>query len=143
MDTGNKGAYNEIIATAWLLDKGYHVFRNISAYGPVDLVAIKNSEVTLIDVKAGQIYDGKRLRRQLTEEQIALGVKIISVYPDTTCILDASPASTQYGAKLIQRTCASCANPFETKFGRFCTSKCKSRYYNAKTALKRVTNGSQ
>lgn len=132
----SKGAYNEIVATAWLLKNGYSVFRNISPNGPVDLVAIKNSEVTLIDVKAANAYKGKLLPAYLSRDQEALGIKVLIVYPDGNC---------KFGNMrpvLVERTCAHCTVLFTPKrSGQFCTKLCKTRYYNAKTALKRPING--
>ncbi len=52
MEKKHKGAHSELIASAWLLSKGYEVFRNISPHGQVDIVAIRNSEVLYIDVKS-------------------------------------------------------------------------------------------
>ena len=47
-----KGDKAEYIAAMWLWDQGYLVCRNMSQQGPVDLVAIKEHEVILIDVKS-------------------------------------------------------------------------------------------
>jgi len=45
------GARSELIACRWLLDRSYEVLRNVSAFGPVDLAAVKPGEVLLLDVK--------------------------------------------------------------------------------------------
>src|SRR5688572_690616 len=47
----HRGGWAELIASAWLLERGYEVFRNVSAVGPIDLVAIRGDETLLIDVK--------------------------------------------------------------------------------------------
>ena len=47
-----KGDKAEYIAAMWLWDQGYLVCRNMSQQGAVDLVAIKEHEVILIDVKS-------------------------------------------------------------------------------------------
>src|SRR5262245_4735089 len=65
------GARSELIACEWLLSQGYEVFRNVSATGPIDVVAIKGSEVLLLDVKSSG--------SALSAEQRALGVKALRV----------------------------------------------------------------
>lgn len=51
--TGGKGAQGELLASAWLIGLGYEVFRNVSYFGPADLIAWKaeTGEMHLIDVK--------------------------------------------------------------------------------------------
>jgi hypothetical protein len=40
MDNGKHvGARSELIACEWLLAQGYEVFRNVSAHGPIDIIA--------------------------------------------------------------------------------------------------------
>ena len=56
MDAKHRGARAELIGAAWLLARGYEVFRNVSDKGDVDLVGIKpNGDVELFDVKTGQV----------------------------------------------------------------------------------------
>jgi hypothetical protein len=52
-DCNAKGSQGELIAAAWLLGLGYHVFRNLAASGPVDIVIWhpRTGEFRLIDVK--------------------------------------------------------------------------------------------
>ncbi len=40
-----KGAIGELIATIWLLKQGYEVYRNVSASGKFDLIAIKGDKI--------------------------------------------------------------------------------------------------
>lgn len=49
----HKGAFSELKASAWLLNQGYEVFRNVSPHGAVDIIAMnpETNEITLIDVK--------------------------------------------------------------------------------------------
>jgi len=58
-----KGDIGELIASTWLLKKGYEVFRNMGSTGPADIVAIRltspfpndercNLEIRIIDVKS-------------------------------------------------------------------------------------------
>jgi hypothetical protein len=48
----HRGAESELKACAWLLEQGYEVFRNVSAFGVIDIVAIKDGVVRCIDVKS-------------------------------------------------------------------------------------------
>ncbi len=56
-DMSRVGDIAELRACVWLSEEGYEVFRNISASGPVDIVAVKDGEVLLIDVKVVTFYD--------------------------------------------------------------------------------------
>lgn len=51
---GAKGAISEHIATAWLLQQGFDVFRNVSPNGRADLLAVDwvKNETIRIDVKS-------------------------------------------------------------------------------------------
>ena len=50
-DTNRKGDMAEYYAVTWLWDNGYEVFKNCGCTGIVDLIAMKDGEITLIDVK--------------------------------------------------------------------------------------------
>ena len=80
-----KGDKAEYIAAMWLWDQGYLVCRNMSQQGPVDLVAIKEYEVILIDVKSEcrRKRDGYKINRSLTPIQNNLGVIILKLIVDT------------------------------------------------------------
>ena len=69
----------------WLWDQGYLVCRNMSQQGPVDLVAIKENDITLIDVKSEcrRKRDGYKINRSLTPIQKTIGVKILNVNVET------------------------------------------------------------
>ena len=73
------------MAAMWLWDQGYLVCRNMSQQGAVDLVAIKEYEVILIDVKSEcrRKRDGYKINRSLTDVQKELGVNILNVNVDT------------------------------------------------------------
>jgi Holliday junction resolvase-like predicted endonuclease len=47
----HRGCVSELLAAAWLLEQGYSVYRNVSAHGEADLVAIRRGEILLVDVK--------------------------------------------------------------------------------------------
>ena len=80
-----KGDKAEYIAAMWLWDQGYIVCKNMSQQGPVDLVAIKEDEVILIDVKSEcrRKRDGYKINRSLTPIQKSIGVKILNVNVET------------------------------------------------------------
>ena len=137
MDTGNKGALNELIASTWLLKQGYHVFRNLSAYGPVDLVAMKDDKVLLIDVKAGFIYKGKKHPTRLTKKQLALNIKVINVYSDSSCVMDENPPTAGY--KNPQKfNCLQCGVEFESAYdtSKYCSVKCCNLFHRLKYRAK-------
>ena len=68
-----------------IMQKGYLVCKNLSQHGPVDLVAIKENETLLIDVKSVSIRkrDGYAVNRTPTALQKKLGVKILKVNTKT------------------------------------------------------------
>ena len=87
-----RGSYSELIASAWLLENEYEVFRNVCDRGPVDLIALKDGQLHLIDVKTVQVLvtkagDAKIMRRGpvLTKEQEDLGVRALYVTPEGLC----------------------------------------------------------
>ncbi len=59
MDKKHKGAVAELKVAAWLYEQGYEVFRNLSIYGHIDLVAVRGEEIRLIDVKTPAIVYNK------------------------------------------------------------------------------------
>jgi hypothetical protein len=126
MKRSHCGAHNELLATVWLLKQGYDVFRNVSAHGPVDIVAMKDGGIALFDVKQVALtIDGKAGYVSLKPEQIALRVKIIKVLPDGSCQIDWNPKATmEHGHRL----CVECEAQFRllTRRQRFCTPKCRS-----------------
>lgn len=64
------GAISELLACAWLINRGYRVFRNVEASGPADIVAIKGSKVFQFDVKT--VVEGAF--PPLTGKQYDLGI---------------------------------------------------------------------
>lgn len=60
MDKKHKGALAELKACAWLLKQGYEVYRNVSPFGPYDIVAWKNAKFETIDVKTASSYITKK-----------------------------------------------------------------------------------
>jgi len=74
-----KGDMAEFYAVTWLWDNGYEVFKNCGCTGPVDLIATKDGETTLIDVKTKSGRSG----RTRSDEQVDLNVQILNYNPDT------------------------------------------------------------
>lgn len=83
--TQYKGAASELTAAAWLLGKGYDVFRNVSPIGMADLIAVKfeTGELLRVDVKTGffNAYGGFGYPR-LSAAQIVLGIRPLVVGPN-------------------------------------------------------------
>tara|TARA_R110002020_G_scaffold247791_4_gene461801 strand:+ start:85 stop:438 length:354 start_codon:yes stop_codon:yes gene_type:complete len=93
-DNNRKGDMAEFYAVTWLWDQGYEVFQNSGCSGPVDMIAMKNNEIILIDVKTfyergdnpkaslakgiGLITSHKR-----TKKQKEIGVKLLGFNPET------------------------------------------------------------
>jgi len=50
--TPHVGAMGEMAASAYLLQKGYLAFRNVSPHGPFDLVAYRDGTLDRVEVKA-------------------------------------------------------------------------------------------
>lgn len=120
------GAHNELLATVWLLRHGYDVFRNVSAHGPVDLIAIKGGVPLYLDAKqVGYRAGGVEGRVRITREQAALGVKIIRVFPDGNCSIDENPPVV--GESLFApRVCEECSTEYTpAQGGRYCRDACR------------------
>ena len=81
------GSRSELIACAWLLERGCEVFRNVSCHGLVDIIAIQGTNVFLFDVKTTRNPEAD-IPHRLSEEQIALGVIPLLVEPDGSCRID-------------------------------------------------------
>ena len=90
-----KGDQAELIAQEYFIKKGFYVFKNISAQGPVDMVILDNDGYTLlIDVKAISLRskNGWKVNRVPSEEQERLGVHLVYVNLDTREVLDEMPS---------------------------------------------------
>ena len=78
-----KGDQAELIAQEFFIKKGYGVFKNISAQGPVDMIVLDNDGYTLlIDVKAVSLREknGWKVNRAPSKEQTKLGVHLLYVH---------------------------------------------------------------
>tara|TARA_R110000822_G_scaffold51856_3_gene134694 strand:+ start:2841 stop:3200 length:360 start_codon:yes stop_codon:yes gene_type:complete len=85
--SGRKGDFAEYYAITWLWDNGYEVFPNAGSSGPIDMVAFKDGEITLIDVKT--FYTDNPNTASMTassartQEQKNLGVVLLGFAPET------------------------------------------------------------
>lgn len=115
MKTKHKGAWSELRATSYLLENGYEVFRNVSYYGPVDIVAYdtKRKDMLLIDVKSAiKSKHGYLSYGRLSKQQEELGVCILLVFEDGTTgferdlVLTTTSVKTRNGMPLTARRLA-------------------------------------
>lgn len=119
----HRGAISEMIACSYLLEQGYEVFRNVSAHGAIDLIAIKNSEVHYFDVKTAAVRgDGSALSPKLTTEQHRIGVKPLMVLPDGS-VKEGIPPS-RCAEELL---CPTCQKMFLRRkaLQQFCSVQCR------------------
>ena len=80
------GDLAEHYAITWLWDNGYEVFLNPGSSGPIDLIAYKNGECILVDVKTLKKdprsggYNSNSFRTILQQE---MGVVLLGFNPKT------------------------------------------------------------
>lgn len=81
MNPGDKGAWGELMASAWLIKYGYEVFRNVSPVGDADLIAWypDDDEVILIDVTTSAGSGNGKLKTKPTH------VRVLVVEPTGEC----------------------------------------------------------
>jgi hypothetical protein len=123
MHRKHKGSVGELTACIWLLKAGYEVFRNVSQHGEIDLVAIRDGVIYLLDASSEP-------NRSLSETQAKMNVKRISALPDGTCQIE---TNTRVRSVPRQYTCAQCKNPFKgfRKQGMknyFCSFACRNEW---------------
>lgn len=74
------GAWGEAVATAWLIEQGFHVFKNVAGKGPIDLVGVLDGQAHYFDVKTLQTEGmGMKGGGQLTARQVMMGVRLLYV----------------------------------------------------------------
>ena len=91
--SSRKGDFAEYYAITWLWDQGYEVFKNAGCSGPVDMMAMKDNQIILIDVKTfhkrpdqpSSMIKGTGLMpsNKRTTKQKELGVRILGFNPVT------------------------------------------------------------
>ena len=122
------GSRNELIATTWLLDQGYEVFRNVSRHGEINIIATRGTEFLLLDVKTGGL-DGVSKYDGLSTAQVQRGVKRLNVYDDGTCKI-VEPRARPI---TVRRTCPYCDRSFEAKRrALYCSPKCSNLHSAAR-----------
>lgn len=137
----HKGARNELFAATWLFDNGYEVFRNLSPYGIIDIVAIKDGKIYLFDVKSTNAK-GKAATpkdRNLKEN----GVLLLGVLEDK-CVIqepEESNSKSEYISPIKKEAyaivsikdrikCKMCDSEFFTKKSDriFCSHSCRDKF---------------
>jgi hypothetical protein len=132
----HSGTKNELIATVWLLQQGFDVFRNVSPHGEIDIIAFRDGEVIYFDVKATQYNvrgEPSPYGNRLTARQIELGVKRLNVYWDGHCEV-VEDATTFMAAMSQRRHCSQCGEMFAPREERqiFCTKQCSQLHHYIK-----------
>lgn len=122
------GARNEMLATVWLLNQGYQVFRNVAAHGPIDIIGLKDGNFEYFDVKMAYAHKHKHAatRPRLKPEQKQLNVKILRVYADGICDIDHNPPSIGDPTRVVLfgvRNCSRCGMEFTATHHR--QTRCK------------------
>lgn len=101
----HRGAWAEVTACSWLIAHRYEVFRNVSHFGPVDIIGMKDGIITLFDVKLVhlQMTTGPNPKRRaklatprLTDEQLGMGVQLLLVSAEAICALSAAGLLKKY-----------------------------------------------
>lgn len=135
MNAKHKGAHSELVASAWLLARGFEVYRNVSAAGLADFVIFdpRNGSKVLLDVKTGSPYyqDGVIA----TPEQLKHGVQFIIVDPDTgECRLVQGRQTT----RATEHECGQCGMTFlrRKKTTLYCSAKCGDIAYRSGRTMK-------
>lgn len=85
MSPNKKGSIAELLACNWLMLNGYDVYKNLSAWGATDIIALKGHEITLIDVafcSSGLDAKSACVRQRKTEGK---NIKFLYVMPDGSC----------------------------------------------------------
>ena len=84
-----KGDRAELIAQEFFIEKGFFVFNNVSAQGPVDMAGMdKDGNIMLVDVKALSLRtkNGWKVNRVPTKEQDKLGVELVFLNASATAV---------------------------------------------------------
>jgi len=92
----HRGAASELLAAAWLIHKGYHVFRALAPSCPVDLIAYRDNETPLrVEVKSASYSAPRSLSfSRPRNDQWDL---LIVVGPEGLCV-EVEPGTPYYKA---------------------------------------------
>lgn len=126
MEQKHKGAASELIAVIWLLKEGYEVYRNVSAHGTADILAIKDNKITKIDVKTCVIRknDGSFYHAKHSKKHIEQDVKILSVDLEKQIVVGFSEPNQP---KRFHK-CEMCGKDFQIwkDMQKFCSTPCRN-----------------
>lgn len=79
-----KGTIAEAIAIAWLLAQEYDVYKNVSAWGKVDIIALKQGVAIFIDISVWGGGNDPKLANSKSDNY-GLPIKYLYVKHDGTC----------------------------------------------------------
>jgi len=129
----HRGAATELRAVLWLLDKGYEVFRNVSQHGAIDLIAVRNSETLLLDVRTA-VTNQPQWQPKASPEQTELGVKFLISTDGNFAIVEPRPPEPP---KVCARHgCGKTITNPRRVTQRFCSSRCHDIEYRQRNAAK-------
>ena len=121
MERKHKGALSELTASAYLLSLGYEVFRNVSAFGDIDIIATGNGETLFIDVKTVYALG----QGSITKRQAELGVVALEVVGQA-CGLNRTPRIQREREEVI---CEGCQKSFlSDRHNKFCSRVCGNKF---------------
>lgn len=133
----HKGAASELIALIWLLNEGYEVFRNVSAHGIADMIAVKDGEMLKIDVKTGRplmTKEGGYTCVGATKEQIKNDIKILVVDGENKKVFGWwVPAVSP--KEIVSCNCGKEVKKIHPQ-QRWCSPKCRANHSERKYSLK-------
>jgi hypothetical protein len=132
MNKKHRGARNEMLACAYLLGEGFEVYRNVSAHGAIDLVAIKDNQTYYFDAKSIAPNESGNINRQfcLTEEQLRRNVIPLFIFPDGSCEIYWAATKLENNPKTFR--CERCGKqtPRTTAWQKYCSQNCKVRAHH-------------
>ena len=111
-------ARGELIAAAWLFKNGYEVFKNVSAHGIIDIVAIKDGAVILLDVKTKN--------SRLSKEQAEAGVKFLIYDENDNCYINWNPKVAFIADEIICQGCGVTFEPKHSRRAKYCSKLCRA-----------------
>ncbi len=81
----HRGACSELIACTWLLQQGYEVFRNVSPYGAIDIIACDPMSHHLVKIDVKTCTPAGKSREALADSYAKKDarVRLLFVDPET------------------------------------------------------------
>ena len=120
MESKHKGACSEMAACSFLLREGYEVYRNVSAHGMIDIIAIRGKETLYVDVKSAKVGEllGGPIYSRITKQQRDNGVILIVVYDNGECFVDSNP-------RVAGECYCACGSIVTNGNRKYCSPKCQ------------------